>query len=466
MAPHPRQETTVRRAQSLAWWSTIIEDAKKYYRDCVHCLTGRMSLSAVGVGTVASVVNAVVQIDDKPVPKELRPHTDYVSVLTVVELATGDTMYLARRTESAAEVAILLVTRWIVRKGIMQILQSDNASELVGLVVQALCAIYGIPDRIVSAVGHHCSHVERANAVIAGTMRAAAKMGDVQCNTDFELYVAFAETVQTQVNVSDDTTIFERVNGVKPITTADLVLASDAGRKDVVAALLSEMDKNDAKVMKAVADRCDELVGLHRLGSEKRARYNMANRTKKECARTVTDYGIEKGEVVSYLGHKWTVVEVSEAREKQPAKLLLQKGDGSVEKYWVATYLVRPLATQRVQNVLPAGVSVKALGEVGATVLYATEVGGHYAIGKVLDKGKMGVLMHEYDPKKGVGTTFMPLWRRGREKPMRRAEQPAGHKPETAMIQESDIAATVELDKAWKLKLASESYVKTLGFKI
>jgi len=120
VAPHLRHETTVRRAQSIAWWSTIIEDTKYYYRNCVHCLTGRMSLSAVGVGTVASVVNAAVQIDDKPVPKELRPYTDYVSVLTVVELATGDTMYLARKTEGAAEVVVLLVTRWIVRKGLMQ----------------------------------------------------------------------------------------------------------------------------------------------------------------------------------------------------------------------------------------------------------------------------------------------------------------------------------------------------------
>ena len=56
--------------------------------------------------------------------------------------------------------------------------------------------------------------------------------------------------------------------------------------------------------------------------------------------------------------------------------------------------------------------------------------------------------MHEYDPKKGVGTTFMPLWRRGRGKPMRCAKKPAGHKPETAMIKETDIIATVELDKA------------------
>ena len=75
---------------------------------------------------------------------------------------------------------------------------------------------------------------------------------------------------------------------------------------------------------------------------------------------------------MSYLGHKWTVKEMAEARNREPAKLLLQKGDGSTERYWVATYLVRPLVTLRVQNVLPAEVSVKAVGEINATVLYAT----------------------------------------------------------------------------------------------
>ena len=45
-------------------------------------------------------------------------------------------------------------------------------------------------------------------------------------------------------------------------------------------------------------------------------------------------------------------------------------------------------------------------------------------------------------------------------------KKPDGYKPETAMIKETDIAATVELDKAWTMKLASENYVKTLGFKI
>ena len=166
------------------------------------------------------------------------------------------------------------------------------------------------------------------------------------------------------------------------------------------------------------------------------------------------------------MGHKWTVKEMAEARNREPAKLLLQKGDGSTEKYWVATYLVRPLATMRMQNVLPAEVSLKVVGKIDATVWYATEVAGKYAIGKVLDKGNLGVLMHEYEPKKGIGTTFMPMRKRGSARPMRCAKKTDGYKPETAMIKETDIAATVELDKAWKLKLASENYVKTLGFKI
>ena len=109
---------------------------------------------------------------------------------------------------------------------------------------------------------------------------------------------------------------------------------------------------------------------------------------------------------------------------------------------------------------------MKAVGNIGATVLYATEVAGKYAIGKVLDKWNLGVLMHEYEPKKGVGTTFMPMWKLGSARSMRCAKKPDGYKPETAMIKETYIAATVELDKAWKLKLASENYVQTLGFKI
>ena len=51
-----------------------------------------MSIQVVGMGSMSSVRDAVVQFDDKPVPKELRAACGYVSVLTVVEITTGDTM--------------------------------------------------------------------------------------------------------------------------------------------------------------------------------------------------------------------------------------------------------------------------------------------------------------------------------------------------------------------------------------
>jgi hypothetical protein len=77
-------------------------------------------------------------------------------------------------------VALLFQTRWIPRKGLMQVFQSDNATELIGAVIQTLCDIHGVPGNIQSSVGDHCLHVERANAVIALCMRAAAKMGDAR----------------------------------------------------------------------------------------------------------------------------------------------------------------------------------------------------------------------------------------------------------------------------------------------
>ena len=165
--PHAKQAATVKRASTLGWWPSLEAMAKTHYRQCAHCEPLRMSIQVVGMGSKSSVRNAVVQFDDKPVPKELRAACGYVSVLIVVEITTCDTMYLPRTTEGAAVVTLLFQTRWIPRKGLMQVFQSDSVTELIGAVIQTLCAIHGVPTHIQSSVGDHCSHVERANVVIA-----------------------------------------------------------------------------------------------------------------------------------------------------------------------------------------------------------------------------------------------------------------------------------------------------------
>ena len=84
--------------------------AKTHYRQCAHCEPLRTSIQVVGMGSESSVRNAVVQFDDKPVPKELWAACGYVFVLTGVEITTGNTMYLSRKTEGTAEAALLFQT--------------------------------------------------------------------------------------------------------------------------------------------------------------------------------------------------------------------------------------------------------------------------------------------------------------------------------------------------------------------
>ena len=345
----------------------------------------------------------------------------------------------------------------------MQVLQSDNATELIGAVIQALCGIHGIPMHIQSSVGDHCSHVERANAVIALCMRAAAKMGDVRNEADFLLYVGKAEIFQTQIQVTDGSTVFERNNGIKPITASDLMILSDAKDPERVKELIAGMKEDDAELMQSIANRTEELIEEHLIGADKRARYNAAHRMKKEEARTVTDFQISIGDTVSYLGKRWLVQGTAEVRKGEPAKLQLKRLEGSTVIKSVATYLVRPMATQRPQNLLPR----EQDAVVGEMVLYQTEDAGHFAIGKITDvQGNRPtdlITVHEYEPRKGVGTTFLPLWIKGRKRE-RKADRPAGFAAETVEVAVEKLVCSVELDGNWKLTEASDNYVQTLGF--
>ena len=202
-------------------------------------------------------------------------------------------------------------------------------------------------------MGDHCSHVERANAVIALCMRAAAKMGDVRNEADFLLYVGKAEIFQPQIQVTDGSTVFERNNGIKPITASDLMILSDAKDPERVKELIAGMKEDDAELMQSIANRIEELIEEHLIGADKRARYNAAHRMKKEEARTVTDFQVSIGDTVSYLGKRWLVQGTAEVRKGEPAKLQLKRLEGSTVIKSVATYLVRPMATQRPQNLLP-----------------------------------------------------------------------------------------------------------------
>ena len=269
----------------------------------------------------------------------------------------------------------------------------------------------------------------------------------------------------------------ERNNGVKPITASDLMILSDARDPERVKQLIAGMKDDDADMVQSIADRCEEFIEEHLIEADKRARYNAAHRMKREEARTVTDFGISKGDTVSYLGKRWLVQGATEVRKGEPAKLQLKRLDGSTVVKSVATYLVRPMATQRPQNLLPR----EHGAVVGAMVLFQTEEAGHFAIGRVTAVGddalagadaecsaetegaEVMLTVHEYEPMKDVGTTFLPLWIKGRRRE-RKADKPVGFAAQEVKVAVKKLVCSVELDGNWRLTEASDNYVQTLGF--
>ena len=127
-------------------------------------------------------------------------------------------------------------------------------------------------------------------------------MGDVRNEADLLLYVGKVEIFQTQIQVSEGSTVFERSNGA---TAGDLTIVSDARDPERVKQLIAGMKEHDANLMQSISNRCADLFEEHLIGADKRARYYAAHHMKKEDARSVTDFGISVGDTVSYLGKRW-----------------------------------------------------------------------------------------------------------------------------------------------------------------
>ena len=98
-----------------------------------------------------------------------------------------------------------------------------------------------------------------------------------------------------------------------------------------------------------------------------------------------------------------------------------------------------------------------------------TAVGGDALAGADAECGaeaegaEVMLTVHEYEPRKGVGTTFLPLWIKGKRRE-RKADRPVGFTAEEVEVAVKKLVCSVELDGNWKLTEASDNYVQTLGF--
>ena len=170
-----------------------------------------------------------LDVDDKILHSAVADVTSYVSVLSMVDPASGATMYKLRKAMSALEASAIIFCNWICRFRIPSKLSSDNHGSFNAEVAKLICKILGVENRIFSAVYQSRSqaHVENRNRIISETLNGADSKRDITCDMDLELYIAEAEIKANQLIVTDGSTDFERCSR-EPPRTVNTSLAAPA----------------------------------------------------------------------------------------------------------------------------------------------------------------------------------------------------------------------------------------------
>ena len=73
-------------------------------------------------------------------------------------------------------------------------------------------------DQQFSGRGSHCNFVERAVSIVRKVLFQMEVLGDVVTDRDVQLAVAYAEIEANQVNVTEESTVFERTRGYRAST--------------------------------------------------------------------------------------------------------------------------------------------------------------------------------------------------------------------------------------------------------
>ena len=466
--PHARKAQTVDRVLSVGWWPGVEVQAAGHYRSCALCLPIVAAEAHVGLGVVAVMAFQVVQMDDKLIPLVLKGKTGYVSVLTFTCVCSGVTVFVLRRCMDAVTAAFAFFKEWVKRFGGCAVMWSDNASEYLSEMMAVVAKLCGVQRRITSARGSHCVYVERKQAVLSKVFYEAEKLGQVQSDQDLELLVTSAEIEVNQVAVTDGSTAMERI-GQQPLTSRDMVAPTyDQVRMEGMTAeelAAAVTDSRDRDVAEKVRVRCEVLLGAHRVEQEKRARYNYAHRVAEEGAKGNFDFlggggAMRVGDVVSWKGDKWVLLDVRGVKE---AEVLLEGGVGGCERKWVVREQVRPLAIERAQMFLPRKEAERRVHEV-----LAYEVGEEVHLGVVVVIQEGGVMVQVLEPRKGkVEVTWVLQWRDGSGSGVKRAQKcPPGYVAVVEDVAGGEIVGEVELDGNHVLGGDSKNFLEARGVKL
>ena len=455
--PHASKSATINNAMSQAWWPAIEACAIQVRKYCAICTQDLEVERNVGIGIRSTRRFVWLVMDDKLLPASVTAVTSYVSVLSMVDPASGATMYRLRKTMGALEASAIVFCNWICRYGIPQKLSSDNHGAFKAEVAKLICEILGVENRIFSAVYQSRSqaHVENRNKIISDTLNDAEAKGDITCDLDIELYVAEAEMKAHQLVITDGTTAFERCNG-EPPRTVNASLSAPGMEAEAIEGCIERMNKIDADLVSKIYSRCNSMMEFKAIQSDKRARYNRAQLLSKESKRVASKFKYVVGEMVSYGGRKVTLDSLEPAGSESPTTCWVTDRTG--KSLHVRIDSLRPLSVDVAEKLMPKGTDWKRLDNF---IVFDTPDG--ISGGVITDVDNLAV--HDWMPVVSkTGVIWAPVWSdKDNKNPARWLKCPEGHQPHIVAIKDDEVICDCELH-ARKFTVATVSRLENLGY--
>jgi hypothetical protein len=349
----------------MAWWPGMETDIHNYIKWCTLCSALALKLAPIGIGTRCLFPLLCWQIDDKMITDPvIVSNTGFVSILVMYEQTSGLVLFACRKTCEAWEVSHLIHTRVIQYYGVPLQILSDHAASYIKEVALTLCQIQGIPNRITCSKGSHSKGAEAAIRALSKMLAYASAKGDLRSATHLELYTANLQIKQNQLMETDGSTVFERLHGHTPITTADLLQVPHMTESQLLNAISKSKNATNSDYMQALHARSKEMISFRSEMSDTRAKWNWTNRLSKEANKSHPTLSYSIDDEVSIDGSKWLVQRIQTQPNGTPERAFVSNAHGKGQ--WVRNDQITTLSVPVPQNLLPISPEL----EVGSTIFY------------------------------------------------------------------------------------------------
>ena len=291
--------------------------------------------------------------------------------------------------------------------------------------------------------------MERKHLPLNQVLQNGFAMGDINCEEDFEMYIALANIRVLQSAKPGRTSPFELWSGQEASTVQRLVL-----RPETEVEVPDEIaESEEGYFLGQVRSRCEDLLAYEMALRDEVARTNVTRRFKELGQHALsTCFDIRVGDKCSLDGQQYELVSV-EGPPGRPAVAVIRASTGKERK---ARYdYLKPMAAGRPVNTI----TQKEFWS-GGFVMFMD--------GDELSGGTLGECMHdtaevhEYDSN-ATGRSWLPVWERAGGGMCKSKKCPRGGRPVIKTITLEDTRLVGEIGETNFLTDSTITKAKALG---